>query len=447
MNFIEWIKSIFAKNKKTVNIITMNLKKVYGEDTPLEIAVYENKTPIVNKPVEITINGRKYTKITNNNGIAKLNINLPTGNYAATINFKDDDYDDAKAYAEVTILAKQEQTRIEGTNIEMIEKDGTKYQCAIYDKNNNRINGDVQITVNGVKYTKTTDSEGLAKLAINLPAGKYVITAEYFGDNTHKSSNVTNEIIINPRPIIPKNHYGYWVFGRDMLDVDLSDLQNHGVTDLFLNYYAINAHGKEKVIEWINQANKNNIHIHIWVQSFYDGEWHNPANTDLTWKINEIREYANIKGVYGLHLDYLRYPGNAYKTSGATEAVTNFTKRIRDENTNVFLSCAVMPESDSEYYYGQDIQALGSICDTILPMQYKGNYEAGTNWLASTTKEFSQKATIWSGLQSYHNDDDATILGEYELRNDIKTCIANGANGAIMFRYGLSPNIKFGEVE
>ena len=30
-------------------------------------------------------------------------------------------------------------------------------------------------------------------------------------------------------------HFGYWVFGKDMLNVNLNNLKDNGVTDLFLN--------------------------------------------------------------------------------------------------------------------------------------------------------------------------------------------------------------------
>ncbi len=36
--------------------------------------------------------------------------------------------------------------------------------------------------------------------------------------------------------MINQKHYGYFVFGKDMLNVDLTALHNNGVTDLFLNY-------------------------------------------------------------------------------------------------------------------------------------------------------------------------------------------------------------------
>ena len=102
-----------------------------------------------------------------------------------------------------------------------------------------------------------------------------------------------------------------------------------------------------------------------------------------------------------------------------------------------------MPENENIKYYGQDASALGKIVDIIIPMQYKGNYNAGASWLANTTQNLSSKANIWSGLQSYRSDDDPTILSNTELSNDIDTCLTNGASGAILFRYGLSPNIQF----
>lgn len=240
------------------------------------------------------------------------------------------------------------------------------------------------------------------------------------------------------------SNFGYWIFGRDMLNVNIKSLNEKGVTDVFLNYYAFETHGENKVLSWIQEANCNNIRTHIWCQCFYDGEWHNPKTTNLTPKIEEIKKYANMKGVTGVHMDYLRYPGNAYETSGGAEAITQFAKKVKESvPNNINVSCAVMPESETKKYYGQDIDELGKIVDFIVPMQYKGNYKQGNEWLISTTKQFSSKATIWSGLQSYKSDNDTSKLPINELVNDIKSCMNNGADGVILFRYGLSENVDF----
>ena len=239
-------------------------------------------------------------------------------------------------------------------------------------------------------------------------------------------------------------HFGYWIFGKDMNNVNLAKLKTHGVTDIFLNYYAFTAHGTQKVTSWITQAsNQYNMNVHIWVQCFYDGEWHNPKTTNLNPKLREIQKYATTNGVKGIHLDYLRYPGNAHKTEGGADAITNFVKKVRSQNPNVLLSCALMPEDNIKYYYGQDVDALKSTLDFVIPMQYKGNYHGDTKWLASTTKLFSQKIPTWSGLQTYKSDDNPTQLSNTELLDDAKTCINNGAKGIVLFRYGMSPDIDF----
>ena len=237
--------------------------------------------------------------------------------------------------------------------------------------------------------------------------------------------------------------FGYWVFGKDMNNVKLETLQKNGVTDIFLNYYAFTAHGTEKVVSWIKKAKKYEIQTHIWVQCFYDGAWVNPVNMDLTKKRKEIKKYANTEGVYGIHLDYLRYPGNAYKTANGTATITKFVQNVRKDNPKTFLSCAVMPEKeDDKKYYGQDITALGKTVDCIIPMQYKGNYSAGASWLKDTSQYFSKNGKLWSGLQSYKSDDDTTVLSSNELLTDVKTCFSNGADGVVLFRYGLAPSLN-----
>jgi hypothetical protein len=445
MIFIDFIRNLFSNGKKNVNIISKDFNKFAGDTNPLEVALYCNKEPLINKIIRFNVNSKDYNRSTDNDGIARLNINLPAGEYKVKLYFDgDDEYNNTNSVINVTVKDNLKFTRMEGTDIIMSKNDGTKYQCAVYDENNNRLDCDVTINVNGKNYNRSTDSEGLAKLNINLPVGDYKIIANYHGSSVYKPSIVTNTLHINPeKSEETRNHFGYWVFGKDMLNTNLQDLKNNGVTDLFLNYYAFETHGESKVLLWIKEAKNIGINIHIWMQSFYDGEWHNPKETDLNYKIEEARKYASLSDVYGIHLDYLRYPGNAYKTSGGTEAVTQFVKDVKNVIGSKFLSCAVMPEQTDEYYYGQDIGELGKLCDAILPMQYKGNYGAGTSWLASTTQLFSSQATVWSGLQSYKSDDDASVLSGDELRNDVQTCLDNGASGVIIFRYGLSSNIKF----
>ena len=100
-----------------------------------------------------------------------------------------------------------------------------------------------------------------------------------------------------------------------------------------------------------------------------------------------------------------------------------------------------MPEPSSmKYYYGQDIATMGKYLDAIVPMVYKGNYNAGASWIKSVTQTFakqSTKAEIWAGLQSYRSDSNVNKLPASELKNDAVAAVSGGATGVILFRFGL----------
>lgn len=441
MGFLDFIFNFISNGKKNVQIIAEDLTKTYKGSEVLQVGLYSEKQPLANKVVSIEINSKTYEKTTDENGIARLNINLPIGKYKTLFSFKgDDEYKSGKGHVQVYV-----NPIIETSDLIMSEKDGSKFIATLKDNEGNILpNTNIYFRVNGRIYERTTNEQGQVTLSINLPQGEYKI--ETFINNIKEENNIKIQppkVVETPQSI---KHFGYWVFGRDMLNTDLNTLKNNNVTDIFLNYYAFESHGNDKTLQWIRDAKNLGINTHIWMQCFYDGEWHNPKTTNLIDKIEEAKTYANMADVYGVHLDYLRYPGNAYKTDGGVEAINNFVKNVRSVVGKKFLSCAIMPESENIKYYGQDAEALGQIVDAILPMQYKGNYEASTSWLASTTKNFSSKATIWSGLQSYKSDDDTTVLSNEELLNDINTCLNNGAEGAILFRYGLSPNINFPQI-
>ena len=106
-----------------------------------------------------------------------------------------------------------------------------------------------------------------------------------------------------------------------------------------------------------------------------------------------------------------------------------------------------MPEpSAMTYYYAQDISTMGKYLDAIIPMVYKGNYNSGTSWIKWVTQTFakqSKKAKIWTGLQSYYSDDNWNTLPANELLGDSRAAISGGADGIILFRYGLFSNINF----
>ena len=127
------------------------------------------------------INGVFYTRVTNESGIARLNINLQPGDYIITA-----EYLDCKVSNNIKVLSV-----LSANDMSMRYHDGSKFTANLVDGQGKAYAGQtVQFNINGVLYNRVTDSSGQAKLNINLMAGKYIITSSYNG------SSISNTITI-----------------------------------------------------------------------------------------------------------------------------------------------------------------------------------------------------------------------------------------------------------
>lgn len=124
--------------------------------------------PIVNKSVNITINGVTYTRNTDEKGTAKLNINLGSGEYPVSVSVED-------ITVNSTVTVK---STIDAADVVKMFRNDTSYNARFIDSNASiLINTKVSFNINGIIYNRTTDENGTAKLNINLDAGDYIITA------------------------------------------------------------------------------------------------------------------------------------------------------------------------------------------------------------------------------------------------------------------------------
>lgn len=159
---------VYSKISKNVTVtinptvISEDLVKMYQNDTRFYVKFTDSTGKALTKTtVKFNIHGVFYTKKTDKDGVADLGIMLRPGEYILT------------AYNPVTGEEK-------GFNITVksliVQSDLTKYylnaskfQATIYDKNGSLAVGkNVTFNINGVFYTKTTDSNGVVSLAINL---------------------------------------------------------------------------------------------------------------------------------------------------------------------------------------------------------------------------------------------------------------------------------------
>ena len=127
---------------------------------------------LANTDVKFNINGVFYTRVTDENGIARLNIRLDPASYIIT------------AYNPVTGEQKANNItvlpRIIAKDLSMKYLDGSTFNAALVDGQGKAISGvNITFNINGVFYHRTTDVNGVASLNIRLISGVYIITSMY----------------------------------------------------------------------------------------------------------------------------------------------------------------------------------------------------------------------------------------------------------------------------
>lgn len=428
-----------------------------GFSNPYTVTLSADGIKLKNKQVRFKFKGKSYYRTTNSNGQATLYIKCSIGNYIIKYYFNGEKNINATS-GKSKITVKKMTTKISRANsVKYYHKTTAPFKVKVVDARGNPVVGKVIFSVNKKKYTRNINSKGIATLNIKLSQGSYKLTYTFAKTSLYEKSS--KSLTLNVKTLSKCVNNGYWLFGYNMKNVDLDKLAKTSTKHIFLNFAALEKHGKSAVETFIADAKKKGISVHIWMQIFYTGgKWISATNDDGSYKhsffnskINEAKEYANLKGVAGVHLDYLRFPGTAYKHANGVEAINYFTKKLCDAvhkiNSKLIVSAAVMPEPDSnKYYYGQDIPTLSKYLDVVIPMIYKGNYASGTSWIQSTTAKFvdmSNGAQIWTGIQSYRSDDDVTSLSSSELLKDYKAAANGGATGVISFRWEISKLIDF----
>ena len=454
-----------CENSTRIQVIASSVSKIkapsytayIGVTNTYTVTLTAGDTPLANRPVTFKLNGKTYSKKTNSKGQASININLAKGSYTLSYSYKgEQNINPVSGTSKITVKKGMPAKMVRADSEIYRNKKTSYFKIKLTDSRGTPLKSKkVILTLKGKKYTKKTNANGIASLKIKLKIGKYNIKASFSKTNVYNKASKTFKITV--KPVVPTNN-GMWLFGRDMKSVNLKTLQNNGFKHVFLNFKAVELYGKSGVEEWVKTAKSYGVKVHLWMQVFYGaGNWQNPVkngkiNYDLiNSKVDEAKGYAKIKGIAGVHFDYVRYPGNAHNYPNSVKAINTFIKKatnaVHSINKKLIVSAAVMPEpSGMKYYYGQDIKTMGKYLDAILPMVYKGNYHAGTKWIKSVTKTFekqSKKAKIWTGLQTYRSDASLKKIPAKELMGDVRAAVNGGANGVILFRYGLYSNINF----
>ena len=168
-------------DKATANATVTVKSTIFGNDTTL---YFRNGTQymakfldsdgkaLANTDVKFNINGVFYTRVTDENGIARLNIRLDPASYIIT------------AYNPVTGEQKANEVtvlpRIIAKDLSMKYLDGSTFNATLVDGQGKAIAGvNITFNINGVFYHRTTNADGVTKLNIRLMPGEYIITSMY----------------------------------------------------------------------------------------------------------------------------------------------------------------------------------------------------------------------------------------------------------------------------
>ena len=175
-----------TSNKVTVlsTILIEDLTKYHRNESQFDMLLVDGEgNPLANQEVSININGVFYYMVTDENGMARLNINLNPGEYILTVH----DYKTGLLRsAVVTVLPT-----MSGEDLVMDFQDGSTYDVAVVDGQGKPVVGvNVTMNINGVFYYCVTDENGIAHLEIDLGPGEYIVTSVY------GNSTVSNKITV-----------------------------------------------------------------------------------------------------------------------------------------------------------------------------------------------------------------------------------------------------------
>ena len=189
-----------AEKNSTVTILsTVNgtdITKIFRNGTQYYANFIDGQAnPLANgTAVTFNINGILYERKVNENGTARLNINLGQGSYILTaIN----PVNGEMFSNNITVLSKITET----SNLVKYYRNESQYVVKIIDGEGNPVGAGESVTfnINGALYERKTNASGYAKLNINLQPGNYIITAMYGGCNV--ANNITVKPVLNAKDV------------------------------------------------------------------------------------------------------------------------------------------------------------------------------------------------------------------------------------------------------
>ena len=187
------------------------------------VALDGNGNPLVGVNVTFNINGVMYTRVTNEDGIAKLSINLDPGNYIITVI-----HPNGQMISNNIVIIPANIVITSNTTI-LVGND-KKYTVTLKTVGGSPVSSaEVYFYINNNRYVVVTNELGEATLDLSsLPLGEYTIEIVFAGDYRFNSANASdNLLLINSTTILDGEDIVIEYQDGSTFDVYLTDLEGN----------------------------------------------------------------------------------------------------------------------------------------------------------------------------------------------------------------------------
>ncbi len=185
------INSLNENDKNQTEMVSQSDNVYYKGSYSVTLKDSNSGSILANKTIDFLINNVKYDAVTDNDGVANVNLALAPGKYSIFASFSgDDDYGICNLTSTFNVLPT-----IKASDISKYYKSSTPFSAQFFDSHGNPLaNTMVTITVNGKQYNVRTNGNGFANLAMNFNPGSYKIVST----NPLMGYSITTNFLILP---------------------------------------------------------------------------------------------------------------------------------------------------------------------------------------------------------------------------------------------------------
>ncbi len=194
----KFFKSSFSKKSVTIfDTLDTSVKVTgtssfgHGAGTVLKVAYTAGGVPLAKRTVSLTIDGKTYTRTTDNNGVASIiPINLDIGKYKVDYKTNDESKLHGTSGSFDINVFKRAPSKITWKCKSSFKDNSQTFKVLVSDSNGKHASGGtVELTIDSETYSAKVSSKGYATVKTSVDIGKYKVSFKFGGNNEYLSSS------------------------------------------------------------------------------------------------------------------------------------------------------------------------------------------------------------------------------------------------------------------